>query len=387
MKVLHLHKLTGVSGSEGHLLALLPALRERRIDARFLGLDVPGSDAPLMHARLEELEVPHASVRCGFDASPRLARDVVRAVRAEQPDLLHTHLVHADVYGAIASRVTGVPVVSTRHNDDRYLLGPFRYVDRFFARRARRLIAISDAVRLFLERAGHDPRKLITIRYGLDELPPTPSSPTPDEAGIPGEAQLALAVGRLIEQKDHETLLLAFASVLAEHPDARLAILGGGPLEAETRALAESLGIGDSVSMPGRTEIRDWLERADVFVHTSRWEGFGIVLLEAMLAGLPIVATAVSAVPEVVEDGATGALVPAGDVDGVARELAALLADPGLRRQLGEAGRERARTEFSVARMAERTIEVYEESGSGAAVVRPPRSVRASTSRSPSSRP
>ena len=281
-----------------------------------------------------------------------------------------------------------MPFVSTRHNDDRYLLGPFRYVDRAFARRARRLIAISDAVRLFLERAGHDPRKLITIRYGLDELPPAPSSPTPAEAGIPADAPLALAVGRLIEQKDHETLLLAFARVRAEHPDARLAILGGGPLEAETRALAESLGIGDAVSLPGRTEIRDWLERADVFVHTSRWEGFGIVLLEAMLAGLPDRRDGVSAPSRRSSRTATPARSSRpGTSTASPRELAALLADPGLRRQLGEAGRERARTEFSVARMAERTIEVYEESGSGAAVVRPPRSVRASTSRSPSSRP
>lgn len=362
MRVLHLHKLTGVSGSENHLLALLPALRERGIDARFLGLDVPGTEAPLMHARLEELGVPHASVPCGLDASPRLARDVVRVVRAERPDLLHTHLVHADVYGSLASRVTGVPFVSTRHNDDRYLLGPFRYVDRAFARRARRLIAISDAVRDFLARAGHDPRRLTTIRYGLDELPSTPSSPSPAEAGIPDGVPLALAVGRLIEQKDHPTLLRAFARVRERHPDARLAILGSGPLEAETRELARSLGLAGAVSLPGRTEIRDWLERADVFVHTSRWEGFGIVLLEAMLAGLPVVATAVSAVPEVVVDGETGALVPAGDAEGVARELGALFDDPELARRLGEAGRERAHRHFSVDRMTQETIAVYRES-------------------------
>jgi glycosyltransferase involved in cell wall biosynthesis len=362
VRVLHLHKLTGVSGSENHLLALLPALRERGIDARFLGLDVPGTEAQLLHDRLEELGVPHASVRCGPDASPRLARDVIRAVRAERPDLLHTHLVHGDVYGSIASRVTGRPFVSTRHNDDRYLLGPFRYVDRAFARRARRLIAISDAVRGFLARAGHDPRRLTTIRYGLDELPTARSSPTPADAGIPEDVPLALAVGRLIEQKDHATLLRAFARAREEHPAARLAILGGGPLEAETRELARTLGLDDAVTLPGRTEIRDWLERADVFVHTSRWEGFGIVLLEAMLAGLPIVATAVSAVPEVVADGETGMLVPAGDVAGVARELSRLLADPELRQRLGEAGRERAQRDFSVERMAEQTIAVYRES-------------------------
>jgi glycosyltransferase involved in cell wall biosynthesis len=361
MKVLHAHKLTGVSGSEGHLLALLPALRERGIDARFLGLDVPGTDAPRFYERLDAAGVPYSRVRCGQDVSPRMGRDVVQAVRKERPDLLHTHLVHGDVYGALAAAATRTPYLSTRHNDDRYLLGPFRYVDRAFARGARRLIAISDAVRAFLEAAGHDPAKLTTIHYGLDELPGLPSQPTPAETGIPPDVPLAVAVGRLIEQKDHATLLRAFALVRDRHSGARLAILGSGPLEDETRRLVGELGLEDAVVLPGRTEIREWLERADVFVHTSRWEGFGIVLLEAMLAGLPVVATRVSAVPEIVVDGETGALVEVSDAEGIARELGALLADPGRARRLGEAGRARARAEFSVARMTERTIEVYEE--------------------------
>ena len=115
-------------------------------------------------------------------------------------------------------------------------------------------------------------------------------------------------------------------------PEARLAILGGGPLEAETRALGSASSGSTAPSLlPGRTEIRDWLERADVFVHTSRWEGFGIVLLEAMLASLPVVATRVSAVPEVVVDGETGVLVEPGDVAGVAAALASLLADRSAR--------------------------------------------------------
>ena len=360
MRVLHVHKLRGVSGSENHLLALLPALRAAGVDARFLGLDVPGTSAEF-YARLDELGVPSAHVRCGADLSPRMARDVVRAVRAEQPDLLHTHLVHADVYGAVAARVLRVPFVSTRHNDDRYLLGPFRYVDRGFARGARRLIAISDAVRRFLVQAGHDPDRLVTVHYGLDELPPAPSEPTPGAAGIPDGTPLLLAVGRLIAQKDHATLLAAFASARERHPDARLAILGSGPLEPALRAQIGSLGLGDAVVLPGRLEIRDWLERADVFVHTSRWEGFGIVLLEAMLAGLPVVATRVSAVPEVVADGETGLLVEAGDAAALAAALDRLLGEPELARRLGDAGLARARSEFSVAQMTERTLAVYRD--------------------------
>ena len=361
MKVLHLHKIKGVSGSERHLLTLLPALRERGIDARMLSLGVDGSDAPRFYAALDELGVPNRVVRCGPDVSPRLARDVVRAVRAESPDLLHTHLVHADVYGSVASSRLRVPFVSSRHNDDRYLLGPFRYVDRAFARRASRLIAISDAVRVFLERAGLPREKLVTVHYGLDELPAAPSDPTPAEAGIPDDAPLVVAVGRLIEQKDHATLLRGFARVHADRPEARLAILGSGPLEAETRALADELGLAAAVVLPGRTEIRDWLERANVFAHTSRWEGFGIVLLEAMLAGLPVVATRVSAVPEVVADGETGMLVEPGDDEALGRALAALVADQARARELGAAGLARARADFSVERMTERTIELYRE--------------------------
>jgi glycosyltransferase involved in cell wall biosynthesis len=359
MTVLHVHKVTGVGGSERHLLTLLPALRARGVDARFLGLDVAHTDAPRLYAELDRLSVPYSRVRCGPDVDPRLAVDVTRAVRRERPELLHSHLVHGDVYGAVASLATRTPIVSSRHNDDRYLLGPFRYVDRAFARRARRIIAISDAVRRFLERAGLPREKLVTIRYGLDDLPATPSELTPAEAGVPDGVPLVLAVGRLTPQKDHATLLRAFGRLHESHPSACLAILGIGPLEGETRALARGLGLDRAVFLPGRLEIRDWLERADVFAHTSRWEGFGMVLLEAMLASLPIVATRVSAVPEVVEDGATGLLVPPGDDDGVGRALAALLDEPLRARQLGEAGRARARREFSVARMAERTIALY----------------------------
>ena len=358
MRVLHVHKITGVGGSERHLLALLPALRARGVDARFLGLDVEGTDAPRFYRELEAAGVPARHVRCTLDVSPRMAAAVVRAVRAEAPDLLHTHLVHADVYGSMASRALGVPMVSTRHNDDRYLLGPFRFVDRAFARRARRVVAISNAVRRFLaESAGFPEERIETIHYGLDRLPEARSEVTPAEAGVPDGAPLLLAVGRLTEQKNHATALRAFAAV---DEKAYFAILGIGPLEAETKALARDLGIADRVVFPGRVEIADRLERASLFVHSSRWEGFGIVLLEAMLAGLPIAATRVSAVPEVVADGETGVLVVPGDWQALAAALSDLLADPPCARALGEAGRERARERFSVARMTERTLALYE---------------------------
>jgi glycosyltransferase involved in cell wall biosynthesis len=344
-------KVQGIGGAEQHLLQLLPALRERGIDARFLSLDA-GDDAERFHRALEDRDIPFTRVPCGSDISPRLSGSIVRAVRAAKPDLLHTHMVHADVYGSIAAHATRTPFVSTRHNDDRYLLGPFRYVDRTFMHGVRRIIAISDAVRTFHIRAGLAAEKLVTIHYGLDELPSTPSEITPEAAGIPPGALLILAIGRLIEQKDHGTLIRAFARL--ERSDAHLAILGWGPLEAETKALA-----GPNVHVLGRVEPRDWLARADVFAHSSRWEGFGLVLLEAMLAGLPVVATRVSAVPEIVVDGETGYLVPPRNDELLAEKLGQLLNDATLRARLGNAGRERAHTDFSVEAMTTKTIDVY----------------------------
>ena len=362
MRVVHLMKVTGVAGAEQHLLRLLPALRERGVDARFIGLDVAGTDAGRLYAGFEQAGVPVEHVRCTLDVNPLMARDVVRVVRDLHPDLLHTHLVHADVYGATAARLTRTPYVSTRHNDDRYQLGPFRYVDRAFASGASRLIAISDAVRLFLIGAGLPAAKFETIHYGLDEMPSLPSEVTPEQAGVPSGVPLVLAIGRLIAQKDHATLLRAFADVHKEHPDAMLAILGDGPLAHETRALVAELGLERVVLLPGRLETRDWLERASVFAHTSRWEGFGIVLLEAMLAGLPVVATRVSAVPEIVVDGETGVLVEPGDVVGVASAIDGLLGSPARAATLGAAGCARAQEQFSVARMTASTMAVYERS-------------------------
>jgi glycosyltransferase involved in cell wall biosynthesis len=345
----------GIGGAEQHLLALLPALRERGVDARFLSLD-GGLDADRFHAALEDRDVPYRRVRIGRDASARVVRETVRAVSAERPDLLHTHMVHADVYGSIAAHALRVPFVSTRHNDDRYLLGPFRFVDRTFMHGVGRIVAISDAVRVFHERAGLPAGKLETVHYGLDVAPAIPSEVTPADAGIPEHARLVLAIGRLIEQKDHATLLRAFARL----DDAHLAILGWGPLENRTRALAAELGVASRVHVLGRVEPRDWLARADVFAHTSRWEGFGIVLLEAMLNRLPVVATRVSAIPEIVIDGETGYLAAAGDDTAIAAAINRLLEDEVASRALGAAGYERVRAEFSVDRMTERTIAVYE---------------------------
>src|SRR5207302_6189564 len=163
VRVLHVHRVGGIGGSERHLLTLLPALAERGVDVSFLGLDDP-SRAP--EPFYEALTVPFERIRAPRDVDPRLAVQVRRAVRGA--DLVHTHLVHADVYGAFGAR----RLVSTKHNDDPFRAGPFRLVERALARRASRIIAITRALARFqVELVGLPAAKVEVIHYGLDDLP------------------------------------------------------------------------------------------------------------------------------------------------------------------------------------------------------------------------
>ena len=144
------------------------------------------------------------------------------------------------------------------------------------------------------------------------------------------------------------------------HPDAVLLILGEGPERERLEQLGRELGLGGSLLLPGRAgDVATWLRRAELLVHPARWEGFGLVLLEAMLAALPVVATRVSAIPEIVADGESGLLVPPDDPAALAAALERVLADSGLAQRLGEGGLARARSEFSVERMAGATADVY----------------------------
>ena len=345
MKVLHIHRISGIGGSERHLLTLLPALAERGVEVSFLGLD-DTSRAP--DPFYEALTVPFQRVPAPRDLDPLLALRVRRATRAA--DLVHTHLVHADVYGALGAQ----RLVSTKHNDDPFRAGAFRFVERALARRAARIVAITDALARFqVERVGLPEAKLEVIHYGLDEPPAPWGSNPPDD--VPPTARVVLAVSRLEPQKGLDVAVRALPDIRQRHRDAVLVALGEGPQRQELEQLARDLDV--AVLLPGRVpDVTAWLRRADLLVHPARWEGFGLALLEAMLASLPVVSTRVSSIPEIVADGETGLLVPPDDAPALAAAVSRVLDDPA---DLGARGRQRARTDFSVARMADHTLDVY----------------------------
>lgn len=345
MKVLHVHRIGGIGGSERHLLTLLPALAERGVDVRFLGLDDPARAPDPFY---EGLTVPFERLPAPRDIDPRLAQQVRRLTR--RADVVHTHLVHADVYGALGAR----RLVSTKHNDDPFRAGGFRFVERALARRASRVIAITAALARFqVERVGLPASKVEVVHYGLDDLPAAWGANGPD--AVSTEARILLAVCRLEPQKGIDVALRALPAVVGRHPRAELVVLGEGPQRAKLEELARSLGV--AAHFPGRVpDVSAWLRRADVLVHPVRWEGFGLALLEAMLASLPVVASRVSAIPEIVVDGETGLLVPPDDPAALAAAITRVLDEPG---DYGERGLARALAEFSISRMADRTLAVY----------------------------
>jgi len=346
--------MRGVGGSERHLLTLLPALADRGAEPVFVGLDDSAWDPEPFY---RELSVPCVRLRAPRDLDPKLLVSLRRALRRLEPDVVHTHLVHADLYGALAARA---PVVSTKHNDDRFRTGSFRYIERVLARRASRVIAITQALARFtVEQVGLPAEKVEVIHYGLDEPPQAWGENPP--ALLPEGARVLLAVCRLVEQKGVDVAVRALAAVRHEHPEAVLVVLGDGPERAALERVAADLDVAEAVFLPGRVgDVAAWLRRAELVVHPVRWEGFGLALLEAMLAERPAVASAVSSVPEIVVDGETGLLVPPNDPTALAAAIARLLSDRVLAERLGSAGLARARSEFSVERMARRTLAVYE---------------------------
>jgi glycosyltransferase involved in cell wall biosynthesis len=366
IKAIHCLKTTGIAGAETHLLALLPALREQGVESAVVLLEDPRKPQSELRARLERVRIPVQTLPIRGHLDPFLPSRLIEVLRRESFDLLHAHLPHGEVYGELALRAFPQrPLVISRHNDDRFRRWlPARWAFAPSIRRAGRIIAISQAVRRFLlEVEGAPAEKVAVIPYGLDaEAFARSAHPGAFRGQIdPRPAPLVVFVGRLTRQKGVDVLLRAFADVERNHPTARLILAGDGPDRPALMALAQRLGLRRAMFLGWRSDAADILADADLAVMPSRWEGFGLVALEAMALAKPVVASRVSALPEIVAPEKTGLLVPPGDAGGLAAAIDALLADPARAEAMGRAGQARVRSEFPVGRMAGRTADVYRQ--------------------------
>jgi glycosyltransferase involved in cell wall biosynthesis len=355
--VIHLQKVAGISGSEAHLLSLLPRLRERGWNVRMLMLheNEPGAweFARALTARGVELD----AIPLRADVDPLAFVRVAAYLARKRPAILHTHLVHAEVYGLLAGTVAGVPIrFATKHGFNEFREGPyFGFADRTVASLAHVHIAISRGLARYLEEVeGFDGESFEIVHYGID--------PNGAPSTYTGAVPRLLCVGRLIPIKGHIVLLRAFAAAKREIPDLELEVAGRGPLEPALRALARELGIADSVRFLGYVNpIQAAIDGASVVVVPSMGEGFGMVALEAMERARPVIAAAIGGLGELVLDGETGVLVPPGEAGPLSEAIVRVAGDPDLARRMGEAGRLRALSRFLQTFCTDRTELLYED--------------------------
>ncbi len=358
MRICHIITTLDPGGAENHLLALTSGLDRRRFDCDVVYLKGEGRLAP----RFADAAVPVAHFEMEGLSKAKSWPRLVSWLRERRYDVVHTHLFKGDVYGGLAAERAGVrAIVSTKHNEDQYLRKRlYRWVGKRAASKTRRVVCISEAVRRFFLDVARLPADLLeVIPYGIEPLSPLPRSEgnaLRAELGIPLDVPLVVTIGRLTAQKGQADLVRAMERV----DPGMLLIVGGGEEEAALRDCAARHGVGHRVKLAGwRPDVRRLLAACDVFCLPSRWEGFGLVLLEAMREERPIVATAVGAIPEVVD--AVGYVVPPGDVAGLADALRQALYNPVQAEALGKAGRKRMESEFGLARMIDRWSALYEQ--------------------------
>lgn len=286
-----------------------------------------------------------------------LAR-LVRVLCRERVSVLYTFLIHSHILGRTAARLAHTPVVLSSQQIMGWEGALTEWLNRLTARWCSAVVGVSDNVtRYLVERVGIPRQKVVTI-YNCVNV--SRFGPRPARDPSPG-APVIGSIARLNPEKDHETLLRAFAILMRRYPSATLVLAGEGPERERLHAVARALGIEARVEFLGHvTDVRTVHARIDVYVQASHVEGLPVAVLEALAAGLPVVAARVGGNEEAVEDGVGGLLVPPRDPEAIAAAVTELLEDPARARRLGEHGQRHIERVFGVDATVDATVRLID---------------------------
>ena len=317
---------------------------------------------------LRELE--GAGVRAvGLSRSSKVAVwqwwPLIKLLRDEGIEVIHSHKYGSNIWAVVLGRLARVPVVVAHEHSWSYEGRPLRkLLDRWLISRGSSvfLTVSEEDRRRMIEIERIDPEDVALLPNGIDALPAADGAHLRTELGIDPGAPVLVSVAVLREEKQLHLLVQAAADLADEFPDLQVLIAGGGPLHDDLAGLAAELGVAETVRLLGpRRDVPDVLAAADVAVLCSRFEGTPLSVLEYMDAGLPVVATRVGGLPHVIRDGEHGLLTDPGDPHALATGIRELLNDRDRARRMGEAGRERRRSEYDFGRTL-RTLEgIYED--------------------------
>lgn len=368
MRILHVVGDSGFGGGARVILSLATAATAAGHDVEVLTTDSAFA-AAAREAGLAvwDIDVIRRPIRPAFDLAGALR--LARRLRTRPVDLVHTHTSKAGIVGRWAAHRAGVPiVVHTVHGFSFHEATPapvvraVAAVERRAARWCDAVVTVSEFHRDWAVRLGIDrPPHLRAIPNGVVEERARPSGSTVAD-GLAHDGPLLVSTGRVVAGKGLEELVDAVAALAPRHPDLRLAVVGEGDLEAELRTRAETTGVADRVTFTGfREDVGDVLAAATAVVLPSHREGMSIAVLEAMAAGVPLVASSIASNREVTEDGALAVLVPPGDVTGLVRAIEEVLDHPSAAAERAERARFRFRRLYSAPAMADAYLALYEE--------------------------
>ncbi|HEX8523947.1 MAG TPA: glycosyltransferase [Tepidisphaeraceae bacterium] len=354
LKVAHVALSLDVGGLERNIVNQVrqaPALDQQ---ISVICLERPGTLAPTA-------ESLGATIRC-TDKRPGLRLDILprlrKIIRQLKPDIIHTHQIGPLFYTRLAATGLRIPIVHTEHGREPYESGAkFRALSRFAARSARIFYCLTeDMKKHVLAHRITSSDKIRVIHNGIDFTPyttPHDTAAVRAQLNIPHDAVVIGTIGRLNEIKRQDVLLKAFATVRATIPGAHLLLVGDGPLKSDLESLAQQLNIKHHIHFAGyQSNTAPYMQAMNLFTLTSRSEGMPQSILEACVAGIPVIASNVGGIPEVIRHNQTGLLFPAGDDQALARNIINLLENPVEASRLATAAKAYVESTFDIRRMA-----------------------------------
>jgi glycosyltransferase involved in cell wall biosynthesis len=370
LKVLQLTDRVGTHGGAEHLtMQIAERLDPTRFESMVCATRFSAAEREKDTVEDAAVALRRAGVRfLGLDRRTRAHAwawwPLIRLLRRERVDVIHAHKFGSNIWGVVFGRLCGVPVVITHEHGWSFERGPKMIIDReLIARGSNAFIAVSreDRRRMIeLQRISAD--TAIFVANGIPALPAPSGRDVRAELGIGPEDRVVTSVGFLRRPKTMDVLIEAAARIAPGVPGLRVLIVGEGADRPVYEALIEKLGVQDTVKLMGlRSDVPDLLAASDVAVLSTNSEGSPLSVMEYMDAGLPVVATRVGGIPDLIDDGVQGLLVEPQDAAGLGDAIARVLDDPEEARRMGERGRERRRREFDIDVMVSNLQDLYLE--------------------------